>query len=79
MVNRANSFGRGINVEGEGGFGERLDNFIEFQAGNLPGVLKMNKPQVTANAPTMGEVTLNLIELHGYDYNCTVVYRLWEL
>jgi|TARA_R100000455_G_scaffold989_1_gene367 hypothetical protein len=55
MVNRANSFGRGINVEGEGGFGERLDNFIEFQAGNLPGVLKMNKPQVTANAPTMGE------------------------
>lgn len=55
MVNRANSFGRGINVEGEGGFGERLDNFIEFQAGNLPNVLKMNKPQVTANAPTMSE------------------------
>ena len=55
MVNRATAFGRGINVEGEGGFGERLDNFIEFQAGNLPNVLKMNKPQVTANAPTMGE------------------------
>ena len=55
MVNRANSFGRGVNVEGEGGFGERLDKFIEFQEGNLPGVLKMNKPQVTANAPTMGE------------------------
>jgi len=55
MVNRANSFGRGVNVEGEGGFGERLDKFIEFQAGNLPGVLKMNKPQVTANTPTMGE------------------------
>ena len=33
----------------------------------------------TGIAPDMGEVTLNLIELHGYDYNCTVVYRLWEL
>tara|TARA_Y100000748_G_C15250942_1_gene392909 strand:- start:134 stop:517 length:384 start_codon:yes stop_codon:yes gene_type:complete len=33
----------------------------------------------TGVAPDMGEVTLNLIELHGYDYNCTVVYRLWEL
>jgi hypothetical protein len=55
MVNRANSFGRGINVEGEGGFGERLDKFIEFQAGNLPNMLKMDKPQITANAPTMGE------------------------
>ena len=33
----------------------------------------------TGVAPVMGEVTLNLIELHGYDYNCTVVYRLWEL
>ena len=31
------------------------------------------------HAPTMGEVTLSLIELRGYDYNCTVVYRLWEL
>ena len=55
MVNRANSFGRGINVEGEGGFGERLDKFIEFQAGNLPNMLKMDKPQITANPPTMGE------------------------
>tara|TARA_R100001463_G_scaffold17323_5_gene44471 strand:+ start:319 stop:702 length:384 start_codon:yes stop_codon:yes gene_type:complete len=33
----------------------------------------------TGVAPDMGEVTLNLIELHGYDYNCTVVYRAWEL
>ena len=55
MVNKANSFGRGINVEGEGGFGERLDQFMEFQAGNLPNMLSMNKPQVTANAPTIGE------------------------
>ena len=55
MVENADRFGRGINVEGEGGFGERLDEFAEFQAGNLPNVLKMNKPQVTANAPTMGE------------------------
>ena len=31
------------------------------------------------HAPVMGEVTLNLIELKGYDYNCTIVYRLWEL
>ena len=31
------------------------------------------------HAPAMGEVTLNLIELKGYDYNCTIVYRLWEL
>ena len=31
------------------------------------------------HAPTMGEVTLSLIELRGYDYNCTVVYRMWEL
>jgi len=31
------------------------------------------------HAPAMGEVTLNLIELKGYDYNCTVVYRMWEL
>ena len=31
------------------------------------------------HAPLMGEVTLNLIELKGYDYNCTIVYRLWEL
>lgn len=55
MINKANSFNRGINVEGEGGFGERLDEFMEFQAGNLPNVLKMDKPQITANAPTMGE------------------------
>ena len=31
------------------------------------------------HAPSMGEVTLNLVELKGYDYNCTVVYRLWKL
>jgi hypothetical protein len=31
------------------------------------------------HAPAMGEVTLDLIELKGYDYNCTIVYRLWEL
>ena len=55
MINKARSFNRGINVEGEGGFGERLDEFMEFQAGNLPNVLKMDKPQITANAPTMGE------------------------
>ena len=55
MVNKARSFNRGINVEGEGGFGERLDEFMEFQAGNLPNMLSMSKPQVTANAPTMGE------------------------
>ena len=55
MVNRAASFNRGVNVEGEGGFGERLDQFMEFQAGNLPNMLSMNKPQVTANAPTIGE------------------------
>ena len=30
-------------------------------------------------APSMGEVTLQLIGIKGYDYNCTVVYRLWEL
>ena len=31
------------------------------------------------HAPVMGEVTLSLIELKGYDYNCTVVYRMWEI
>ena len=31
------------------------------------------------HAPAMGEVTLDLMEMKGYDYNCTVVYRLWEL
>ena len=31
------------------------------------------------HAPAMGEVTLNLMDMKGYDYNCTVVYRLWEL
>ena len=55
MVENADRFGRGINVEGVGGFGERLDRFAEFQAGNLPNMLSMSKPQVTANAPTMGE------------------------
>ena len=55
MVNKANSYGRGINVEGEGGFGERLDQFMEFKAGNLPNMLSMNRPQVTANAPTLAE------------------------
>jgi len=55
MVENADRFGRGINVEGVGGFGERLDRFAEFQAGNLPNVLSMSKPQVTANVPTMGE------------------------
>ena len=33
----------------------------------------------TGVAPAMGNATLNLIELVGYDYNCTVVYREWEL
>ncbi len=31
------------------------------------------------HAPAMGEVTLNLVEMKGYDYNCTVMYRLWKL
>ena len=31
------------------------------------------------HAPAMGEVTLDLMDMKGYDYNCTVVYRLWEL
>ena len=31
------------------------------------------------HAPAMGEVTLDLMELKGYDYNCTIVYRLWKL
>ena len=31
------------------------------------------------HAPAMGEVTVDLIELMGYDYNCTFVYRLWKL
>ena len=31
------------------------------------------------HAPAMGEVTLNLIELRGYDYNCTFTYRMWKL
>ena len=31
------------------------------------------------HAPAMGEVTLDLMEMKGYDYNCTVVYRLWKL
>ena len=31
------------------------------------------------HAPAMGEVTLDLMEMKGYDYNCTIVYRLWEL
>ena len=31
------------------------------------------------HAPAMGEVTLNLMDMKGYDYNCTVVYRLWKL
>jgi len=31
------------------------------------------------HAPAMGEVKLDLMGLKGYDYNCTVVYRLWEL
>ena len=30
-------------------------------------------------APSMGEVTLQLIGIKGYDYNCTVVYRVWNL
>ena len=33
----------------------------------------------TGFAPDMGNVTLNLMDLKGYDYNCTVVYRLWKL
>lgn len=33
----------------------------------------------TGHAPVMGNVTLQLIELQGYDYNCTIVYRMWEL
>tara|TARA_Y100001963_G_scaffold55353_1_gene77437 strand:- start:632 stop:1009 length:378 start_codon:yes stop_codon:yes gene_type:complete len=31
------------------------------------------------HAPAMGEVTLDLMDMKGYDYNCTVVYRLWKL
>ena len=31
------------------------------------------------HAPAMGEVTLDLMNMKGYDYNCTIVYRLWEL
>ena len=33
----------------------------------------------TGFAPDMGNVTLNLMDLKGYDYNCTVTYRLWKL
>ena len=29
-------------------------------------------------APNFGNVTLHLVEMKGYDYNCTVVYREWD-
>ena len=29
-------------------------------------------------APNMGNVSLHLVEMKGFDYNCTVVYRVWN-
>jgi len=29
-------------------------------------------------APNMGNASLHLIEMKGFDYNCTVVYRVWN-
>lgn len=30
-------------------------------------------------APNVGNVTLHLTEMKGYEYNCSIVYRLWNL
>ena len=55
MVNKAQSFGRGINVDGPGGFTERLKRFEDFQSGDAGNFLNVQAPNVTANMPTMGE------------------------
>lgn len=55
MVQNAQGYGRGINVDGPGGFTERLAMFDKFQSGDRGNFLSMQAPNVTANQPTMGE------------------------
>ena len=55
MVIKAQSFGRGINLDGVGGFNERLQRFEDFQSGDGGNFLNVQAPNVTANMPTMGE------------------------
>ena len=56
-------------------YNETVNLTVEMQPYFLLGDVSFRQQ----HAPAMGEVTLDLMEMKGYDYNCTVVYRLWEL
>ncbi len=56
-------------------YNETVNLTVEMQPYFLLGDVSFRQQ----HAPAMGEVTLDLMDMKGYDYNCTVVYRLWEL
>jgi hypothetical protein len=56
-------------------YNETVNLTVEMQPYFLLGNVSFRQQ----HAPSMGEVTLDLMDMKGYDYNCTVVYRLWEL
>jgi hypothetical protein len=56
-------------------YNETVNLTVEMQPYFLLGNVSFRQQ----HAPAMGEVTLDLMDMKGYDYNCTVVYRLWEL
>ena len=56
-------------------YNETVNLTVEMQPYFLLGDVSFRQQ----HAPAMGEVTLDLMEMKGYDYNCTVVYRLWKL
>ncbi len=56
-------------------YNETINQTVEMK----PYFLIENTRFKQQHAPAMGEVSLVLIDLEGYQYNCTVVYRLWEL
>ena len=69
---------------------KKLDKIIsivreEMMTANAPGAsggFGADSPAKGPRAgfsPVMGNVTLQLIGLQGYDYNCTIVYRMWNL
>ena len=56
-------------------YNETVNLTVEMQPYFLLGDVSFRQQ----HAPAMGEVTLDLMDMKGYDYNCTVVYRLWKL
>jgi hypothetical protein len=56
-------------------YNETVNLTVEMQPYFLLGDVSFRQQ----HAPAMGEVTLDLMEMKGYDYNCTVVYRVWNL